>query len=162
MDNAISNVDENGLPEMAWDSIAPIAEEANMHGENDYYIITHNYEYEIGDDSNINDLDTTSDENALSEAHKLSMMFSREAKKDIIINSEYRYCIRHLNAAQRKIIMFNHQWCKNYVRCFFIRCLQYGTNTPSYKVFLNGPGGTGKSHIIKLKHCDVIYFLQKQ
>ena len=52
--------------------------------------------------------------------------------------------------------MFNRKWCK---AC--IRSLHDGTKPPSYKVFLNGPGGTGKSHIIKLIHRDVIYFLQK-
>ena len=159
MDNAISSVAENGLPEMVWDSIAPMAEETNIHGEDDYCVITHNNENEHGDaDSDVNDLDAPSDENASSETHKnkLSMMFSREARKDIMTNSEYRYYLRHLNTAQRKIIMFNRQWCKNYVRC-----LRYGAKTPKYNVFLNGPGGTGKSHIIKLIRRDVIYFLQK-
>ena len=108
----ISNVAGNSLPEMAWDSIVPMAEDANVDGDNDCCIITHNNENENGDDdSNINDLDMPPDENASSETHKnkLSMIFSREARKDIMTNSEYHFCLCHLNSAQRKIIMFNWQ-----------------------------------------------------
>ena len=52
--------------------------------------------------------------------------------------------------------MFNCKWCKDY-----IASLRNGRKTPSYQIFLNGPGGTGKSHIIKLIRRDAIYFLQK-
>ena len=52
--------------------------------------------------------------------------------------------------------MFNRKWCKDY-----IASLQNGGKIPSYQIFLNGPGGTGKSHIIKLIRRDAIYFLQK-
>ena len=159
MDNATSHVAENGLPEIAWDSIAPMAEEDNMHAQNDDCIITHNNQNENDDDdSHINDLDNLSDEYVSADSHKnkLSIMFCREARKDIMANSEYRHCLWNLNPPQKKIVMFNRKWCKAY-----IRSLRDGTKPPSYKVFLNGPGGTGKSHIIKLIRRDVIYFLQK-
>ena len=33
--------------------------------------------------------------------------------------------------------------------------------TDGFKIFLSSPGGTGKIHVIKLIHRDVIYFFQK-
>ena len=119
-----------------------MAEEDNMDTQNDDCIITHNNQNENDDDdSHINDLDNLSDEYVSADSHKnkLSIMFSREARKDIMANSEYRHCLRNLNPSQKKIVMFNRKWCKAY-----IRSLRDGTKPPSYKVFLNGPGGTGK------------------
>ena len=158
MDNAISHVAENGLPEIAWDAIPPMIEEDNLQTQNDDCVVVHNNVDENGDDdSHINDLDTPADDSVSSDTlkNKLSVMFSREARKDIMSNSEYHYCLRHLNPSQKKIVLFNHKWCKDY-----IASLQNGGKIPSYQIFLNGPGGTGKSHIIKLIRHDAIYFLQ--
>ena len=96
MDNAISHVAENGLPEIAWDAIAPMIEEDNLQTQNDDCVVVHNNVDENGDDnSHINDLDTPADDSISSTTHKnkLSVMFSREARKDIMSNSEYRYCL---------------------------------------------------------------------
>ena len=159
MDNAISHVAENGLPEIAWDAIAPMIEEDNLQTQNADCVVVHNNVDENGDDdSHINDLDTPAEDSISSDTHKnkLSVMFSREARKDIMSNSEYHYCLCNLNHSQKKILMFNHKWCKDYTAS-----LRNGGKTPSYQIFLNGPGGKGKSHIIKLIRCDAIYFLQK-
>ena len=52
--------------------------------------------------------------------------------------------------------MFNRSWCKEYV------CnMRNGVETTGFKVYMGGPGGTGKSHVIKLIRRDVIYFLQQ-
>ena len=159
MNNAISHVAENGLPEIAWDSIAPMVEEENLQAKNDDCVVIQNNVDEHGDEnSHINDLDAPLGGDASADTHKskLSVMFSREARKDIMTNNEYRYFLRHLNRCQKTIVMFNRKWCKDY-----IASLRTGRKPPSYQVFLNGPGGTGKSHIIKLIRRDVIYFLQK-
>ena len=159
MDNAISHVAENGLPEIAWDAIAQMIEEDHLHTQNNDCVVIHNNVDDNGDDdSHINDLDAPTDDNVLSDTrkNKLSVMFSREARKDIMTNSEYCYGLHHLKPSQKKIVMFDHKWCKDY-----IACLRNRGKIPSYQVFLNGLGGTGKSHIIKLIRCDVIYFLQK-
>ena len=34
-----------------------------------------------------------------------------------------------------------------------------GETIPAYYLFLSGPGGIGKSHVIKMVHRDVNYFL---
>ena len=66
--------------------------------------MVHNYVDENDDDdSHINDLDTPADDSISSNMHKnkLSVMFSRETRKEIMSNSEYRYCLWHLNPSQK-------------------------------------------------------------
>ena len=112
MDNAISHVAENGLPEIAWDAIAPMVEEENLHAQNDDCVVIQNNVDEHGDEnSHINDLDAPldGDVSADTQKSKLSVMFSREARKDIMPNNEYRYCLRHLNPCQKRIVMFNRK-----------------------------------------------------
>ena len=36
--------------------------------------------------------------------------------------------------------------------------LRNGENIPAYYLFLSGPGGMGKSHVMKMIHRDVNYF----
>ena len=43
----------------------------------------------------------------------LSMLFAREAHKDIISPDEYHNSCRDLHPVQREIIMYNHSWCKS-------------------------------------------------
>ena len=63
MDNAISYVAENGLPEIAWDAIAPMLEKDNLQTQNADCVVVHNNVDENGDDdSHINDLDTPADD----------------------------------------------------------------------------------------------------
>ena len=106
------------MPEIAWDAIAPMIEEDNLQTQNADCVVVHNNVDENGDDeSHINDLDTPADDSVSSDTHKnkLSVMFSREARKDIMSNSEYHYCLCNLNPSQKKIVMFNRKWCKDYI-----------------------------------------------
>ena len=41
--------------------------------------------------------------------------------------------------------MYIHSWCKSYVSS-----IQKSQSYKGVKIFLNGAGGTGKSHVIKL------------
>ena len=93
-------------------------EEDNLQTQNDDCVVVHNNVDENGDDdSHINDLDTPADDGISSNPYKnkLSVMFSREARTDIMSNSEYCYCLRHLNPSQKQILMFNRKWCKDYI-----------------------------------------------
>ena len=51
--------------------------------------------------------------------------------------------------------MFHRDWCKKAV-------LALKANKPvePYHVFLSGPGGVGKSHVIKLIHSDTLKLLE--
>ena len=53
------------------------------------------------------------------------------------------------------IVLFHRDWCKKAV-------LALKANKPvePYHVFLSGPGGVGKSHVIKLIHSDTLKLLK--
>ena len=67
------------------------------------------------------------------------------------------YC-RHvctLNKDQCHIVMYNRAWCKSY-----INALRHGKKQERYKIFLSGPGGTGKSHVVCLMQRDISHFFK--
>lgn len=63
--------------------------------------------------------------------------------------------LRILNEKQREIVMFHQKWCKD-----ALHSLKHNRLINPYRVFLSGPGGVGKSHVIKLIHSDCIRFLR--
>ena len=51
--------------------------------------------------------------------------------------------------------MFHRDWCKKAVLA-----LKEGKPVEPYHVFLSGPGGIGKSHVIKVVHSDTLKLLK--
>ena len=78
--------------------------------------------------------------------------FETAANKHEIPADEYRTFLRGLNAKQRQVVMFHHDWCKKAVLA-----LKQGK---AYCVFVGGPGGVGKSHVIRLIHSDTVKVLR--
>ena len=75
--------------------------------------------------------------------------------KEEIPPNEYRQLMRGLNAKQRAIVMYNRDWCKRAVTA-----LHNNSRIEPYRVFLSGPGGVGKSHVIRLIQSDTIKLLR--
>ena len=65
------------------------------------------------------------------------------------------YCanICNLNTEQHHIVMYNRAWCKSY-----INAVRHGEKKKGYRIFLSGPGGTGKSHVVHLIQRDTHFF----
>ena len=51
--------------------------------------------------------------------------------------------------------MYNRGWCKSY-----INAVRHGENHKGYRIFLSGPGGTGKSHVVHLIQRDMSHFFK--
>ena len=81
--------------------------------------------------------------------------FETAANKQEIPVDEYRKLLRGLNAKQRQVVMFHHDWCKKAVIA-----LKQGMPIEPYHVFVRGPGGVGKSHVIRRIHCDTLKLLR--
>ena len=81
----------------------------------------------------------------------LSLKYKAEALKDTVSNEEYCVMMRSLNKEQRDIVIFNRNWMKE-----AITKMKKGQVPNSYKIFLNGPGGSGKSYVIKMIQHDNI------
>ena len=69
-------------------------------------------------------------------------------------SEEYRMMMRQLNKKQLHIVKFHRNWCMKTVIA-----LRNGYLIVPYRVFLSGPGGVGKSHVIKLIQSDTIKLL---
>ena len=138
------DVDENGPPEHLWNSIAPSTEEHRLHS--------------IAEGSEqlteVSQQDLQDNQNILSQS-SLHVRFESSANRPEMPPEQYRQYMRELNDEQRSIVMFHRDWCKKAV-------LELKANMPvePYRVFLSGPGGVGKSHVIKLIHSDTLKLLK--
>ena len=83
----------------------------------------------------------------------LGRMYTKESHKDLLTTKQYNKNFRELNCEQREAVLFNRNWCKKSI--IALKCDQ---TIPAYQLFLSGPGGTGKSHVIQMIHRDIKYF----
>ena len=132
-----------------WDLVAPsIAQDDALTNENGFSTLQDNVEEEQSDTIGRN-----IPNNSPSDIQ--SRLYSQAASKQSMLLREYCEHIRHLNEEQRRIVMFNRQWCKS-----FVHQQRLGRKQDGYKVFLSGCGGTGKSHVVRLIQRDTAYLLQ--
>ena len=140
-------VDEDGPPEHVWADIAPNTEEGRSRArEEGEEPLTEVAPEDLRDHANMFDS---------SVSHGLQARFDSAANKEEIPAEEYRQLLRGLNEKQRGIVMFHRDWCKKTVIA-----LKNGQPIVPYRVFLSGPGGVGKSHVIRLIHSDTIKLLR--
>ena len=85
----------------------------------------------------------------------MALRFESAANKEIIPANEYRSLMRGLNSKQKEIVMFHRNWCKKAAIA-----LKHGKKVKPYQVFVSGPGGVGKSHVIKLIQSDTMKVLK--
>ena len=136
-------VDEDGPPEHLWNSIAPSTEESRMQS------IAEGTEQL----TEVSQQDLQDNQNILASGPNLHIRFESAANQLEIPPDQYREY--GLNEEQRSIVMFHRDWCKKTVQA-----LKEGKPVEPYHVFLSGPGGVGKSHVIKLVHSDTLKLLK--
>ena len=81
------------------------------------------------------------------------MLYTKAAKRQEINFQDYCKYVCTLNEDQHHIVMYNKAWCKGY-----INARKHGEKQEGYRIFLSGPGGTGKSHIEHLIQRDMSNF----
>ena len=138
-------VDVDGPPEHLWNSIAPSTEESRMQSmaEGSEQL------------TEVSQQDLRDNESILTSGPNLHVRFESAANQLEIPPDQYREYMRRLNEHQRSIVMFHRDWCKK-----AILALKEGKPVEPYHVFLSGPGGVGKSHVIKLVHSDTLKLLK--
>ena len=140
------DIDADGPPEHLWSHIAPSTEESRARSlaEGSEQI------------TEVSREDLQDNENILTAATaNLHVRFESAINQQEIPADQYRQYLRELNDQQRSIVLFHRDWCKKAVRA-----LKEGKPVEPYRVFLSGPGGVGKSHVIKLIHSDTLKFLK--
>ncbi len=138
-DIEVLEVDENNIPEHAWNQIAPNTEAQSRAKSLEH--LTEVSQEDIEDNTNL----------IISTSHgSLHTRFETAANKQEIPPSEYRELMRGLNSKQRQIVMFHRTWCKKAVLA-----LKQEKPIQPYFGF-----GVGKSHVIKMIHSDTLKLLR--
>ncbi len=140
-------MEENYIPEHAWNLIAPNTESVQAQSlAAGSETLTEVPQEDIDQNANLFTSTTQTSVHA---------RFESAAHKQEIPASQYRTLLRGLNTKQRLIVMFHRKWCKKAVLS-----LKNGKPIEPYCVFVSGPGGVGKSHVIKLIHSDTLKLLK--
>ena len=143
-------IDEDSRPEHASSLIAPNTESVNANAR------------EQGDETltEVSQQDLVHNDNLFqsngSSVTGLSVRFERSANPKLKEPDEYRKLMRGLNSEQRAIVMYHRNWCKKVVKA-----LKNGKPVKPYYVFLSGPGGVGKSHVIRLIQSDTLRLIRQ-
>ena len=140
--------DSDNRPEHVWDQLAPCNEEGQhrSRAQGDEPITEVSAEDLL---LNSHVLDPTSTNSSV------VGRYERAASSSEIPADEYRQLMRQLNDKQREMVMFHRCWCKKAVIA-----LRKNEPVEPYRVFMSGPGGVGKSHVIRLIHSDTLKLLR--
>ena len=134
------------ISEHAWNEVAPNVEHERSEQQQEGAV----EERDLPQESDNIDLGGRS--GGQSELHA---RFTSELDKSLMTPREYRAMMRNLNVKQRQMIDVHRKWCKD-----MIYALKHNLPTPVYRIFLSGPGGVGKSHLIKLVHYETMKLLK--
>ena len=121
----------------AWDQVAPGASEQQARDQVE----------------GIEDLDAMHNYFQQQQTAPLLQQFSAETNRELLSHDQYRALMRGLNYKQR--VNFHRRWYKDAVIS-----LKTGQPIKPYRIFLSGPGGVGKSHVISLIHRDTVKLLR--
>ena len=146
---AMDDLHERGPPQHAWDQVAPGAAEQDARDRAEGAEEERTIEQE--------DLDANARlfQQQQQTSVPLLQRFTAETNRELLSPEDYRTAIRGLNSKQRQVVMFNRAWCKRAVIA-----LKNGEPVRPYHVFVSGPGGVGKSHVISLIRNDTVRLLR--
>ena len=144
---AMDDLHEHGPPQHAWDQVAPGAAEQDARQRAEGVEEERSIEQE--------DLDANAHLFQLQQASTpLLQRFTAETNRELLSPEEYRAAIRGLNCKQRQVIMFHRlvqEGCES---------TENGEPVSPYRVFVSGPGGVGKSHVISIIRSDTVKLLR--
>ena len=141
---------EKNTPQSAWEMVAPnIAQDDRTTNVQGFYTLQNQGP---GKEDTI---DTVSHDNTRNTTDTLCTLYAKAAKRQDMNFHDYCTHICNLNTDQCHIAMYNRAWCKSY-----INAVRHGENQKGYKIFLSGPGGTGKSDIVHLIQRDMSHFFK--
>ena len=141
------DINEDNFPEHLCSEIAPSTEESRTRSvEEGIESLTEITQQDLQDNVDILNSSTTS---------RIQTRFESAANTEEIPADEYRRLIRGLNTKQKSIVMYRRNWCKK-----AMLALKNGQPVVPYRVYLSGPGGVGKSHVIRLIHSDTLKLLR--
>ena len=149
LDLALEDLEHHGPPEDAWDMIGPNARHVEADAFEEGFRIERNIPVA---DRQVNvDLDNYVDRTIENEN-----LYTTEADKALISAELHDEMMESLNEQQSSFIRHHIDWCGKAVDA-----LKEHKSCPQNLIFLSGPGGVGKSHIIKLIHYETMVRLRQ-
>jgi DNA replication protein DnaC len=147
INEAMDDLTKRGPPQHAWDQVAPGASEQQARDQAEGIEEVQNIEQE--------DLDANAQIFQQQQTTPLLQRFNAETNRELMPADQYRAMMRGLNCKQKQVVSFHRRWCKSAVIA-----MKTGQPIQPYRVFLSGPGGVGKSHVISLIHRDTVKLLR--
>ena len=141
---------ENKISQSAWEMVAPnIAQGDRSKNVQGFYTLEN--EQQEKEDT----IDAVNHDNTRNTRDTLCMLYAKAACRQDMNFQDYCRCVCKLNTDQCHIVMYNRAWCKSY-----INAVRHRDNQKGYRIFLSGPGGTGKSHVVHLGQRDMSHFFK--
>ena len=150
INDAFEQLQTVGPPQDAWDNLAPRTEES-QHAAQEEGITD---ERPMAEDIQTH-IDQIVNEQQQSKHDSLNLKYTKEARKELLTTVEYNKYMQQLNEEQKIVVMYHRKWCKETVLA-----LKQNKPIKPYCLFLSGPGGVEKSHVVKLIHTDTVKLLQ--
>ena len=146
-EEAVQDLNEYGPPLHAFANVAPNAEHQRLQDEDEGILEERHLEQEDLDE---NEKLTQGQNNIV--GHR----FHTQTDTNLLSSADYCTRMQQLNKEQRNIVCYHRNWCKSVVEA-----LKNNKPAPkSYKQFISGPGGVGKSHVIELLKNDTVRFFR--
>ena len=141
---------ENNTPQSAWEMVAPniVQDDRSTHVQG--FSTLQNEQQEKEDT-----IDTVCHGNTRTKRDTLCMLYAKAAKRQDINFQDYCRHVQTLQQRSPPYSMYNRAWCKSY-----INAVRHGEKQEGYRIFLSGPGGTGKSHVVHLIQRDMSHFFK--
>ena len=149
IDQAFQDLQDHGAPEHAWNDVAPNLEHDQSEQQHEGIVEERDLPQESGN------ADLAGQPGHAGGQSELHARFTSELDKSLMTPREYRAMMRNLNCKQKQMLFVHRKWCKD-----MIYALKHNLPTPVYRIFLSGPGGVGKSHLIKLVHYETMKLLK--
>ena len=151
IDDAFQQLQTVGPPQDAWDNLAPGTEELEQAAQDE----GNTDEHPMAEEDIQTHINQIINERPQSKNNSLNLKYTKEAKKELLTNQQYNRYMKQLNEEQKTVVMYHRKWCKETVLA-----LKQNKPIKPYCLFLSGPGGVGKSHVVKLIHTDTVKLLQ--
>ena len=146
-EEAVQDLNEYGPPLHAFANVAPNAEQQRLQDE----------EEGIFEERPLEQQDLDENEKLIQgQNNRVSHRFDTQTDTNLLSSADYCTRMQQLNKEQRNIVCYHRNWCKSVVEA-----LKNNKPAPkSYKQFISGPGGVGKSHVIELLKNDTVRFFR--
>ena len=147
-EEAMQDLNEFGPPIHAFANIAPGVEQQNIEDRQEGIVEERHLEQQ--------DLDENAELVMAKCDQGIGQRFDTQTDTSLMSSAEYCKKMQKLNKEQRNIVQYHRKWCKS-----VIQAARHNKPAPkAYKVFISGPGGVGKSHVIDLLKNDTYRLLR--